>query len=61
MRAYRPGLVGGENYDEEHDQEREQKLLVYSQRAEVGLPLFDSPSNANRLSATESILNVVTH
>ena len=46
MRAYRPGRMGGE--DEELVQEfrynREEKLQVYAQRAQAGLPLFQSIS-----------------
>ena len=41
MRAYRPGLVGGEECDEEYAEDREEKVRIYAQRAEAGLPLFD--------------------
>ena len=41
MRAYRPGLMGGEEFEDELDQNREEKLVVYTERANAGLPLFD--------------------
>jgi len=42
MRAYRPGLMGGEDFEDEFDQDREDKLVVYTERARAGLPLFDA-------------------
>ena len=43
MRAYRPGLVGDRQYDEEFQSTREDKVRLYTQRAQEGLPLFDPP------------------
>ena len=42
MRAYRPGLMGGEEFEDTFDQDREDKLVVYAERAQAGLPLFDA-------------------
>lgn len=41
MRAYRPSFVGGQGYSEEFEQVREEKLRIYSDRAQAGLPLFE--------------------
>ena len=56
MRAYRPGSRGGEVFDEEIQREKEEKMVVYAQRARVGLPLFDPPVGVSTTSA-ENLLD----
>ena len=43
MRAYRPGLMGGAEWNEELEVEREAKLQMYTARAQAHQPLFDPP------------------
>lgn len=53
MRAYRPGLMGGEEFEDELDQHREEKLVVYTKRASAGLPLFDAAVDPLKVSASD--------
>ena len=41
MRAHRPGRVGSDEFDEDFQRQREEKIEVYTQRARKGLPLFE--------------------
>ena len=41
MRAHRPGRVGSDEFDEDFQRQRQEKIEVYAQRAKQGLPLFD--------------------
>ncbi len=47
MRAYRPSRRGGENYDDDFREEKEQKMQVYARRAQAGLPLFEPMTSAS--------------
>lgn len=53
MRAFRPGPMGGSEFEDEFDQHREEKLVVYAERANAGLPLFDAAAASVELSASE--------
>ena len=53
MRAYRPGLMGGEEFEDEFDHNREEKLVVYAERANAGLPLFDVHVDRRNMPASE--------
>ncbi len=57
FRAFRPsqfGRIDGE-VEEEAQQVRQSKIGVYSQRAEAGLPLFESTSTADSLVSGRNI------
>jgi len=41
MRAHRPGRVGSDEFDEDFQRQRQEKIDIYARRAEQGLPLFD--------------------
>ena len=41
MRAYRPGRMGGDEYDEDAQRRRMENVKVYVERAQAGLPLFE--------------------
>ena len=42
MRAYRPSYFAiGDAEDEQNQREKEDKMQLYRQRAEAGLPLFE--------------------
>ena len=41
MRAHRPGRVGSDEFDEDFQRQRQEKIEVYARRAKQGLPLFD--------------------
>jgi len=55
MRAHRPGRVGSDEFDDDFQRQRREKIEVYSQRAKQGLPLFDLL--APPPSATERMVN----
>lgn len=40
MRAYRPGRMGSDEFNEEFQGQRQEKIELYALRAENGLPLF---------------------
>ena len=46
MRAYRPGRMGGEEYDEDAQRRRLENVKVYVKRAQAGLPLFEPVSES---------------
>ena len=41
MRAHRPGRVGSDEFDEDFQRQRQEKIEVYTRRARQGLPLFE--------------------
>ena len=41
MRAHRPGRMGSDEFDEEYQRQRQEKIDAYASRARDGLPLFD--------------------
>jgi len=44
MRAHRPGRVGDDEYDEEFQAQRREKIELYAWRAKNRLPLFTAPA-----------------
>ena len=61
MRAYRPGLMGGEYYDDEFRHDKEEKVHVYAERARAGLPLFDSAAERFGNTQAERFLSISSH
>lgn len=53
MRAHRPGRVGSDEFDEDFQRQRQEKIEVYTQRARKGLPLFELA--APIISSTETM------
>ena len=41
MRAHRPGRMGSDEFDEDFQRQRQEKIEIYARRAKQGLPLFD--------------------
>ena len=41
MRAHRPGRMGSDEFDEDFQRQRQEKIEVYTRRAKERLPLFD--------------------
>lgn len=50
MRAYRPGRMGGEEYDEDTQRRRLENVKVYVERARAGLPLFESATESVKIA-----------
>ena len=55
MRAHRPGRVGSDEFDEDFQRQRQEKIDAYASRARQGLPLFDFV--ASSASAGKAMVN----
>ena len=59
MRAFRPSrFAPADEYDEEHQQAKEENLERYAKRAEAGMPLFDPSVGLTQAGPASS--NVIT-
>ena len=52
MRAHRPGRVGSDEFNEDFQRQRQEKIDVYARRAMKGLPLFEITASSVSVVST---------
>lgn len=55
MRAHRPGRVGSDEFDEDFQRQRQEKIAIYTRRARQRLPLFEV--TVSPAPAVENVVN----
>jgi hypothetical protein len=54
-------MAGGEDYEEQAQQYREQKVQLYTKRAQAGLPLFEPLPEPQTVPSTSYFLGTSRH